>query len=358
MRLGIITFHRAINYGAILQTYALNRATQNLGFDSQVINYRYNKVDREYILFSGKTLRSKLADLYYYPIKSYKIKKFEKFMKNNIRMSEKIYKSTEDLKKAEEIYDTFLTGSDQVFNYRITGKDRNYFLDFIQDSNKKNSYAASFGMDNIPEEYKNEIKNSLNTFNNISVREKKGIEIVDKLIKRQARIDVDPTFLLDKSEWKKIAVKPKEDKYILLFVMQKNESIYRFTEQLSIKTGLPVIYITDAYKKMLKAKHKKVVSPEEWLGYFQNADYVVTNSFHGLAFSVNLNKNFYVELQKEPATGNSRLKTLLEEYDLYDRLIVEGKNDNMNEISWENINKKLQKNRQNSIDYLKGLKNE
>ncbi len=359
MKLGIITFHRAINYGAILQTYALNKVTQNIGFDSEVINYRYNKVDKEYILFSKKTLKKIMSDIYYYPIKKTKIKKFEKFMNNYIKISKKIYKDESDLKQSEKIYDVYLTGSDQVFNYRITGKDENYFLKFVEDSSKKNSYAASFGMDTIPNEYANEIKENLSKFNNISVREKKGIEIVNKLIKRQARIDVDPTFLLSKADWSKIALKPKENKYILLFVMQKNESIYKFTEELSVKTGLPVIYITDSYKKMLKAKHKKIVSPEEWLGYFENAEYIVTNSFHGLAFSINLNKKFFVEFQKEPATGNSRIETLLEEYNLLDRLIIEGKNDNIDkEILWEYVNDKLEKNRQNSINYLKGLRNE
>lgn len=360
MKLGIITFHRAINYGAVLQAYALNKATKELGYQSEVINYRYNKIDNGYILFSSKSLKRKLSDLYYYPIKSVKIKKFQDFINSNIDLSKETYKNTDELKKSNNVYDIYLTGSDQVFNLNMTGDDKNYFLDFVNENSKKNSYAASFGQKQIPEDKKNMYIELLNKFNNISVREKDAIGMVENLLGKKPRIDVDPSFLLSKEQWKDISVAPKEkNKYIVLFVMQKNKTIFNFAEELSKKTGYEIIFITDGYKKLLKAKHKKTVSPQEWLGYFLNAEYIITNSFHGLAFAINFNKKFFVELQKPPAPGNSRLETLLEEYDLKNRLIKDGKCDYIEEeIDWNIVNKKLKENKQKSLEYLKGLKNE
>lgn len=360
MKLGIITFHRARNYGAVLQAYALNKATQDLGFDSEVIDYRYNKVEKDYLLFKSKNKKKIIKDIINYPIKKTKWKKFDDFIQKNVKTSDRVYVSEKDFKEANKIYDCYLTGSDQVFNLKMTDNDKNYFLDFVEDSTKKNSYAASFGQKELPEEKKEIYKNLLSDFNQISVRENDAIVLVDDLISKKARIDVDPSFLLNKEQWEKISAKPKvKDKYILLFVMQKNDTIFKFAEELSRTTGYKIIFISEGYKRLLNAKHKRTVSPEEWLGYFLNAEYIVTNSFHGLAFSINFNKKFFVEYQKPPATGNSRLETILKEYKLQERLIKDGKNDAINhDIDWEYVNSKLNENKKKSIDYLKGLGNE
>lgn len=358
MKLGIVTFHRAKNYGAVLQAYALNKATKNLGIDSEIIDYRENKVENDYSFFKNKNPKKIFKDVLNYPLKINKWRKFDKFIEDNIDLSEKC-KTQEELGKIGKKYNCFLTGSDQVFNLKMTGNDKNYFLDFVIDNNKKNSYAASFGQKNIPEDKKDIYINMLSKFNNISIRENDAINIVKDLINREARIDVDPSFLLNKEQWSKMAKEPKEKDYILLFTMQQNETIFKFAEDLSKKTGCKIIFITDGYKRRLKAKHKKSVSPEEWIGYFLNAKYIITNSFHGLAFSINFNKEFFIELQKPPATGNSRLETLLDEYKLTDRLIRDGRNNNINsKINWNLVNERLNINKQKSLDYLKGLKDE
>lgn len=360
MKLGILTFHRAKNYGAVMQTYALNKVTRNLGFDSEVIDYRYNKIENDYVFFKSKNIKKIAKDLMNYPLKRGKWKKFDRFIEKNVCLSKKVYAKTEELEMTNEIYDCYLTGSDQVFNLKMTGNDKNYFLNFVNSQKKKNSYAASFGQKEIPEENQGLYQKLLFDFNSISIREKDADKIVKNLTDKTPRIDVDPSFLLDKEQWKEISVVPKEkNQYILLFVMQKNDTIFKFAEELSNKTGYPIIFITDGYKKCLKAKHKKTVSPEEWLGYFLNAEYIITNSFHGLAFAVNFNKRFFVELQKPPATGNSRLETILQEYQLQDRLIKNGTNKAIDkDIDWDFVNEELNKNKQKSLDYLKGLKNE
>ena len=358
MKLGIITFHRAKNYGAVLQAYALNKATQNLNIDSDIIDYRENKIENDYIFFKNKKPKKFLKDVLNYPLKIKKWKKFDNFIEKNISLSDKCT-NEEELRRISEKYDCFITGSDQVFNLKMTGNDRNYFLDFVSDDKKKNSYAASFGQKIIPKEQKNIYHDLLVKFNNISIRENDAINIVDTLVQREARIDIDPSFLIDKEQWKCIAKEPKEKNYILLFTMQQNSTIFNFAEKLSEKTGYKIIFITDGYKKRLKAIHKTNIGPEEWIGYFLNAKYVITNSFHGLSFSINFNKDFFVELQKPPATGNSRLETLIDEYGLRERLVENGENSNIDKkIDWEKVNEKLERNKKKSLDYLKGLKNE
>jgi hypothetical protein len=360
MKLGIITFHRAKNYGAVMQTYALNKVTKNLGIDSEVIDYRYNKIENDYAFFKSKNAKKILKDIINYPLKKGKWKKFDRFIEKNINLSEKVYREAQELEEANKIYDCYLTGSDQVFNLKMTGNDENYFLHFADSSKKKNSYAASFGQKEIPKDKEEIYKTLLSDFHSISIREKDAIKIVNELTDKNPRIDVDPSFLLDKNEWEKVSLPPKEKgKYIVLFVMQKNQTIFKFTEDLSAKTGYPIIFITDGYKKYLKAKHKMVVSPEEWLGYFLHAEYIVTNSFHGLAFAVNFNKKFFVELQKPPATGNSRLETILQEYQLQNRMIKNGTSVAIDQdIDWDFVNQELDKNKKQSLNYLKGLKNE
>lgn len=358
-KIGTITFHKAINYGAVLQTYALQKALINEGINTEVINYTNNKIDNSYKLFHNKSIKKIISDVIYFFVKMKKKKKFNKFINDNIILSEEC-KSFSDLEKIETNYDMFITGSDQVWNSKHTGMDEGYFLKFVKNSKKKNSYAASFGFNEIPEGKQEIYTEMLKEFNNISVREKNGINIINSLIKPNCDVEIhlDPTFLIDKEDWNKIAKIPKETDYILVFVMQKNKTIFEFAEKLAKETGKKIIYISDSFKKRIKAKYKYTLSPEEWLGYFINANYIVTNSFHGAAFSIILNKKFYMELQKPPATANSRLEDLLEKFGLQDRKIVNGENAVRTDIRWEYVNNIINEEKNKSINYLRKIEKE
>ena len=358
MKIGIMTFHRAVNYGAILQTYALQQALKRESIESEVIDYRDNKIDNTYKLFYNKSPKRIIRDAMYYTILNKRNKNFQKFTDNNITLSKKKFVNAYELKNIENDYDKFITGSDQVFNYKLTNWDKNYFLDFISDNNKKNSYAASFGLEEIPDSERSEYVRLLNNFNHISVREDTGKKIVEKITHKNATVDLDPTFLINKEEWEKIAEKPKEKNYIVLFAMQKNDSIMQIATKLAKKTGCEIIFITDSRKRRVKGKYKYSLSPEEWLGYFLYAKYIVTNSFHGLAFAINFNKDFFIELQKPPATANSRLEKLLDMFDLRDRQVInqEIKNININ-TDWNTVNEKLKIEKEKSIKTLRKIIN-
>lgn len=358
MKIGIMTFHRAVNYGAILQTYALQQALKNEGIESEVIDYRDNKIDNTYKLFYNKSPKRIIRDAMYYTILSKRNKNFQKFIDNNITLSRKKVVNADELKNIENDYDKFITGSDQVFNYRLTNWDKNYFLDFVSDNNKKNSYAASFGLEEIPDSEKSEYIRLLNNFNHISVREDTGEKIVKSLTDKKVTVDLDPTFLIDKNDWEKIEIKPKETNYIVLFAMQKNDSIMKIATKLAEKTGCELIFITDSRKRRVKGKYKYSLSPEEWLGYFFNAKYIVTNSFHGLAFSIIFNKDFFLELQEPPATANSRLEKLLDTFELRDRQVVNQEIKNIDiRTNWADVNKKLNIEKEKSLKTLKEILN-
>lgn len=357
MKVGILTFHKAVNYGAILQAYALHKALENEQIDNEIVDYTNNKIDNNYKLFTHKSMKRFISDICYSYIKIKKKRKFNCFMREHIKLSKEC-KSYEDLKKIDNEYDAFITGSDQVWNYKHTGMDKGYFLNFTSENRKKNSYAASFGIDEIPKEQKEEYYEMLKDFNNISVRENGGKKIIKDLLQKECSVNIDPSFLIPKEEWRRILKKPKEKDYILIFVMQKNKTIFEFAEKLAKEKNLEIIYISDSFKKRIKGKYKYTLSPTEWLGYFFNAKYIITNSFHGLAFSLILNKNFFVELQKPPATGNARLEQLIELFKVQDRKIINGRNENINsDINWGYINNIIESEKNKSLLYLEAIIN-
>ena len=188
MKVGTLTYHRAVNYGAILQTYALQKVLDKLGVENEVIDYRSDFIEWIYKPFCMRKVNNFwnfLTVIEGAPIKSRKMKQFSDFANKNIRVSKEKYTKS-NISNANDVYDLFITGSDQVFNFKCSNNDKNYFLDFVKDTTKKSSYAASFGFDKIPDEHTDEYKRLLSTFENISVREQQGVNIVKESVGKEA----------------------------------------------------------------------------------------------------------------------------------------------------------------------------
>lgn len=358
-KVGIITFHRAINYGAVLQAFALNESIKKLGYVPITIDYKNPHIEKIYNPkhFNYRSLKSFLSGILTYNRRKMKKERFEEFREKYFILDQtsNLY-ATENIRHLDS-YDKFITGSDQVWNYAPTQFDKAYFLDFVSDSRKKNSYAASFGFDKVPDEYLGDYKAFLGDFNNISVREEQGAIIIKELLNRKAEVVLDPTMLLSKDDWGTISqdYKIKKD-YVLIYQLATSQSLLNFAVNLSKKTNCKIIYISDALRKRIKAKYANGIGPQEFLGLFKNAKYIVTNSFHGTAFSINFNKLFFVEMLPPPAKVNSRLENILDTFDLRSRQIVSGANDNIfAEIDYKKVNKKLEIERQRSLDYLKRI---
>ncbi|MEG1619754.1 MAG: polysaccharide pyruvyl transferase family protein [Malacoplasma sp.] len=349
MKVGTITFHQAINYGAILQTYALQKTLEKSGINNEIINYEFTRSGTKINGFKGQLIK-----LIYNRSNQKRQKKFIEFSENYLKLSKIKLINESEKNKLNEEYDYFITGSDQVWNCNLTNFDKNFFLSFVTDDYKKIAYAASFGFDEIPKKNISEYRTLLSTFQSISVREKQGEKIIKELINRDVPCVLDPTLLIDEKEWTQIAKLPKESNYILIYLMAKSKTILKFAERLSKRTGCKIIWINASKTELIKAKKIYSVGPEEFLGLFKNAKYVITSSFHGTAFAINFNKQFFTELLPFSAQVNSRLINILDLFDLKNRLIINGENNNIETvIDYESVNRKIESEKKISQNYLK-----
>lgn len=357
-KIGILTFHRAKSYGAVLQAYALKQVLCKLNCSVSIIDYtcyvmrfgwRFNFLPGKIKLFIRFLKNFKSIN----SIKTYF--NFNNFVNNFFVNKNTKQKNIEQLYKLNENFDLFITGSDQVFNPRLTGFDKNYFLDFVKDKNKCFSYAASFGLtyDILTDEEKIFIKQNLQNFKYLSLREKQGAYIVNKLSNVKTEVNLDPTLLLNKQDWSKISEKPKEDNFVVLYLLESDEKIVKFAYDLA-KTKKMKLICFNLYNEKINMKMEIVnPTPQEWLGYMLNAKYIVTNSFHGITFSINFNKAFFVDFLTKNTVVSSRVENLLDLTGLRNRLIDNIGTDYDKAIDWTDINKIIEQGRDKSITYLK-----
>lgn len=358
MRIGIITYHRAKNLGAMLQCYALQKTIQKYKGECEIIDYRNDRMEESYRVKKIKevhSLKEKIKNILFMK----KNKEFEIVRKEFNEKIQKISKETynkDNIIEANQKYDLFITGSDQVWNPKLNYNDENYFLDFVTDNKKKNSYAASFGTSELKEEEKKKIKEQLMKFNKISVREKEGQKIVKDLLNRDCQVVLDPTLLLDKEQWDKLIVPERivKERYIFVYIVAYTPTLLDFARKLGKEKKCKVICFHTSYQKYRGMKNLNKVSPQDFLNYIKNAEAVVTSSFHGLCFAVNLQKEFYYELDEGKINNNSRLITLANTLNLEGRRIIAG-NCSREEIDYNKVEEKLKKEREKSIKYILSL---
>ncbi len=346
---GIITFHEAINYGAVLQAYALKKVVGRY-CDVHFVRHSNNAILKRNTIAPG--FPTSLGGLKRFVIKSLTyIPNYKKHI---------YFKKFRDeflLDTPETFADFYITGSDQVWNNACTDFDKAYFLDFTDDI-KKNSYSASFGFDSVPQDKVAEYRALLNGFNNISVREKTGKSIVADLLGRDVSVTLDPTLLLTKEEWSELIHPVEYKKYLLVYAFEITDTMVSFVNEVANKKGLRILVLLpekSLWKKspFKNAKYINYISPSDWVSYFYHADFIVTNSFHGTAFSINFNKQFAVELLPPPAKVNSRLVDALELFELERRYLSNP--DILNNVGFEKANQILAEKRRESIDYLKSI---
>lgn len=353
----IMTFNQAINYGAVLQMYALQNTIKKMGFECEVIDYRSPSLTE---LYRKKNFKDwiNIRQLYNWLFRNayirYNYNGFSEFIKNHVVMSSKAYYQKQDLNELNEVYDWFIAGSDQVFNLFCSNFDKNYFLTFVKDSNKKKSYAASLGLEIIPDELEDEYYELLHDFNAISIREKTGARVLEKLLKKECVVNIDPTLLLEKKDWEKIVQHYKcENPYILVYVLSEDKVLFDFARKIAKKENKRIIYVNDRFFKKVGMKNLRNVAPEEWLGLLMNADAIVTNSFHGIAFSVRFEKRFFPFLLNKNQRVNSRIVDFLKLVEL-DFLLEKCATVENEEtyIEYDKVNKILEREKKKSITYL------
>lgn len=355
LKIGILTYHKTTNYGAIFQAYALQKFINSKKIDCEIIDYNNKILIKRYnfnpLKSSGFKEFSKKAMLLF-PNWTLK-RKFIKFAKNNIKISSENY-NEKNIKSSDKFYDSFISGSDQVWNLELSGYDKNYFMMFTEDRIKRNSYAASIGKNNFNSEIKKELLNLINNQNKVSLREIESVDYVQKLgIKPDISNHIDPVFLITKEEWESLSIYQKNSPYIFVYEVTRTNYLREFAVYLAKKKNLKIVFISGSSKKIPKSKKIKSASPEEFLGYIKNAEYVVTSSFHGMALSIIFNKKFFYDIPDQGNGLGTRLESLAQIFDLKSRKIPMNFNDyEKKEINYEKINQKINKEKNISSDYI------
>lgn len=355
MKIGILTFHCAINYGAVLQAYGLQEFLRSLGHKAFIIDYRPNYMVRYYRPFRlsidcglsfSQQIRKVVRACMVFPIRLKRKRAFSDFVEKQLQL----YKL--DLNK-EDKFDAFIFGSDQIWNPLLTHGDRVFIGDFTAARNvRKIAYAASIGN----EKYLREVdipafKFVVEHFAAISAREQSLQSFFAKQFKKNVSFALDPVLLVGTSAFERIITKIDTiTPFLLLFHIKRDEAVFLYAKKLSQEKGLQLVEIVSDQESVKNRNYKQNLSPGEFLGYFKKASYIITSSFHGTAFSILFKKNFNVISSGD--CKDERASFLLESIGLKDRMCCIGSEITDWEIDYSQIDKQLQKLRQESEDYL------
>lgn len=323
-----ITCHDVYNVGAGLQAYALVTYLKGQGYDAQILDYKPEYLTRHYrlnVVANPRFDKPVVRQLYLLAklpgrlraLKSRKKQEFDAFRKQYLPVTDRSFSSNEELRKNCPPADAYIAGSDQIWNPLFpNGKDPAFYLDFVHDG-KKISYAASFAVQEIPQEMLDAVRDRLSSFDAVSVREKSGAAILERMGIPGVQV-CDPVFLLPQNAWNELIGDTSSVK-ISLFVYDFDNSslIADLAGQIAQEKHIPVLsYFSRSYADRVEES-----GPVQFLRNIAGSAVVLSNSFHATAFSLILHKEFYVVGRKEAI--NSRMVDLLEELGLSDRYLTE-----------------------------------
>lgn len=375
-KIGIITILKVGNYGAELQAYATQAILKKLGYDAEIIDYLFykhphHKKTKRSTPILPFTLSAKLKE-WFYPklskLKSFRYKdslkkreeRFSQFHIENTSMST-TYRSIDELYATKMNYDVYMVGSDQVWNPGVYSNIEPYFLTFAPLGARRVAYASSFGVEILPEGCKTFYRELLSKFDAIGVREEKAVNITNEICKKNiAQWVLDPTLLLSSVDWASVnkPIRIAEKQYILLYELTPCEYIRELAYYFHNKLGLPIVRICKNAAKEERSSSSIVniidAGPAEYLSAIENASLVLTNSFHGTAFSINFSKDFYV-ITPRRKHNNSRQQSLTRLFGLENRLLIEGAEFPAIEklkIDYEKVSLILEQERDKSIKFL------
>lgn len=356
MKVGLLAYHYALNYGAVLQIASLQRKIKSMGHECVIINFCSDGVLQwdlyQKLTFSKKILSQIKWNTYLFMIRKKKRREFDAFLKG-LPMTEWIDK--ESIEELNDEFDLFIVGSDQVWNCFTMDSEPAYFLNFVKDKKKKNAYAASFGYQVIPEEYVDFTNRYLVDFNHISVRETHGQKIIKELKGWDVPVVLDPVFLSKAEDWNLNKSRLINYKYILVYQPQKSTTLGKKARKLAKEGGYKVIYISRTWDGVIGKKtiNMSAVAPLDFLRLIRDAEFVVTNSFHGTAFSIIFHKQFWVEYNDGTS---SRIESILDILNLKDRLLREETSIKSNfYIKYSEIDKKIANLIEHSESYISSM---
>lgn len=354
MKIGILTFHRAINYGAFLQAYALKKFIESLGYDVSIIDYWPNEHSAAYNLFPPaswwkvRPLWTNIkATIYtalcFHSMYERKIK-MERLMRIYLNLPQRpLYKHKNELNKLS--YDCIIYGSDQIWwkssipNYE--GFDDVYWGEHISKDIKKIAYAPSMGIMELNAKDRNFIREKLPNFYALSARETSLSDIIKQLTFKTVDVVLDPVFLIPSKEWEHLCKSVNEDKYILYYNLIPSKEGQEQVDILCKHFGCRFIELTGRVNALKRGKrYQQTLDAIEFISLIKNATFIITSSFHGVAFSILFHKDFYTIGLKNQSGRAMSLLTLL---GIQDRLLVTPATSAPKCIDYKTVDEKLEK---------------
>lgn len=358
MRIVVLTKHYVKNYGSVLQTLATQEVLGSITDEVIIGNYiRPEAVGTNFINAVLKNRkRNRIKDVAYKVILYPTIVRWEKifgeFVKTNINVSEPVCYSSEELFETLPKGDVYCTGSDMVWNDETNGGFLPaYFLEFVPDGVKKISFASSFGKESFSEEQNRILHSKLKSYDAISVRENSAVKVIEHL-GLSAKNVLDPSLCVDRDYWKKCVAHNKYGDYLLVYQLTSNKQFDDYAKKLAKKYGVKLIRICTRYDNLTKPGIPVLLpTVEQWITLFWHAKYIVTDSFHGTAFSINLNKEV---VTLPPRQYESRLRSIMEV------LKIDRYRNNYEDMSifdvpidYTAVNSRLNEERKFTIDFLR-----
>lgn len=313
MKVGLLTVHQSTNSGASLQAYALYRTLEKLGHNPEVINY----CPAYFMSFTDKANRFKrrtLKGFLKYVVLGGELSKkdalFKEFADSRYPSITERIDSPEELRLTRWHKDVYICGSDQIWNPYNVRYDKSWFFDFLPEDAARVSYAASIGQDSLSAKDEDWIAEGMSLFEAIGIREDTGVRLASKLGYRATQC-LDPTLLLEPEEWLQVCRRPVEqipERYIFYYPLQANPVEQKLLAEIKRRYQLPVVSLCSAYKKPeLVDIQIRVFGPEQFLYLLSQANAVITNSFHGVVFSLVFQKNL---ISFKNMKKNSRMESL------------------------------------------------
>lgn len=362
MKVGIITFHNALNAGAILQAYALQTILTSWGHQVEFINYKpikkYNI--KSYISKSPILIFNKWRNIY-------NGKRYAKRGDFNkvLTLSPQTYLSYKDLTDYPMDYDAYIAGSDQIWNFYTTLSPV-YMLDFVPANKKKIAYAASMGQCQYDKSLYESFRSRLMGFDAISLREQSGVDFVKKLLngEKDVYLTLDPTLLITTNDYDRISqnVKSNVQHYIFSYILadldKENAEIIDYIKK---QLDLNIINVRNPDTCIwLKHAQNIISTPYQWLNYIKNSEFVICSSFHAVVFSLIYHKPFIalVPPNSKDKGGNMRINSLLTKVGIPHRIICHYNERKIKaiideQIDWEKVNNSINQLRDSSIAFLK-----
>lgn len=350
MRIGTLTFHRAHNYGGVLQSYALVKFLQLKGYNAEIADYRCPQIEAVYKIWKMDSIKSLLKSLINFPKNIRAYKNFKRFRNQCMTISKLVYRKPEDFSNQ---YDVCIMGSDQVWTPRLVGENNPIYYGNFARNIRKIGYAVSVAEISY---YSSEVLKSMaehvKNFSHFSTREESfGIEM-KRLSGRDVVTVLDPSLLLTKEDYEQIVENPKEIDYILYYQQEYHPLTKTIIERVARQMKASMIIIVtgkeEKYDYPYKYYSKSTLSVNKFLGLIKNAKFVFTSSFHGTAYSLIFRKDFYFVANAAP----DRARNLLIKCGAEDRLINSTDSVQFSKVDYSKVEPKLNAARQQSIDWL------